>query len=338
MATLGDISKHVLGNTILAQLTTRYPEPTASLQGRTYIVTGANSGLGLALATHIAALGAARVVLAVRDATKGAAAREKILRDTNFLGALEVWELDMGKFASVAQFAARAEKELDRLDGAALNAGVSTHGWGLTADGWETTFQVNALSTGLLAILLLPLLQRTVNRPVIPGMKHIPPHLTITGSGGQNVAKFPEQHETNILEALNDESKFNSFDRYPTSKLFNYFIAKKTASLSQAEGVIVNVVDPGMNHSDLPRDTKLPLVARGLIQVLAWPASKGAVNILYGLLASTPSGAYISRTRMQTTAKWLDTAHGEEVRDRVWTEMVGVWEEAVPDIQRILNA
>ncbi|KAJ7450212.1 hypothetical protein FB451DRAFT_1146489 [Mycena latifolia] len=338
MATIGDISKHVLGNTIFAQLTTRYPEPKASLAGRTYLVTGANSGLGLALATHIAALGAERLVLAVRDLAKGAAARETILRETTFPGLLEVWELDMANFTSVAQFAAKAGKELDRLDGAALNAGVSTHGWQVTGDGWETTFQVNALSTGLLGVLLLPLLQKTARLPPIPETVQIPPHLTITGSGGQNVAKFPERFETNILEAMNNESKLNSFDRYPTSKLFNYFIAKKTAALPQAEGIIVNVVDPGMNHSDLPQDAKLPLIARALIQVLAWPASKGALNILYGLLASTPSGTYISRTRMQTTAQWLDTPHGEEVRDRVWEEMVRVWEAAVPDVRRVLDA
>ncbi|KAF7335768.1 ATP-dependent DNA helicase PIF1 [Mycena venus] len=339
MATVGDISKHVLGNTILAQLTTRYPTPKASLEGRTYIVTGANTGLGLALATHLARLNASRVILAVRDIGKGNTARETILQETQFLGVLEVWELDMARFASVAQFARKVET-LDRLDGAALNAGVSTRGWHTTPDGWETTFQVNALSTGLLAVLLLPLLQRTVLLADLPNSEHIPPHLTITGSGGQNVAKFQERFEDNILQAMNDESKFNSFDRYPTSKLFNYFISKKVAVLTLAQGVTVNVVDPGMNHSELPRDAKLPLVVRGLIQLLAWPASKGALNILYGLLAATPSGAYISRTRMQSTAKWLDTEHGEQVRDRAWAEMVALWDAEVPhtNVRDIINA
>jgi NAD(P)-dependent dehydrogenase (short-subunit alcohol dehydrogenase family) len=141
MATLGDISKHVLGNTIFAQLTTRYPEPKASLAGRTYIVTGANTGLGLALATHLARLNAARVILAVRDMAKGNAARETILQETQFSGVLEVWELDMARFASVAQFAHKAETTLDRLDGAALNAGVGgADGWRTTPDGWETTW------------------------------------------------------------------------------------------------------------------------------------------------------------------------------------------------------
>lgn len=140
MATTGDIAKHVLGNTILAQLTTRYPAPTASLDGRTYIVTGANTGLGLALATHLARLNAARVILAVRDMAKGNTARETIMQETQFAGVLEVWELDMARFASVAQFARKAEATLDRLDGAALNAGVTTHGWHTTSDGWETTW------------------------------------------------------------------------------------------------------------------------------------------------------------------------------------------------------
>ncbi|KAJ7136399.1 hypothetical protein C8R43DRAFT_1132550 [Mycena crocata] len=283
MATIGDISKHVLGNTILAQLTTRYPTPTASVSRRTYVVTGANTGLGFPLVAHLVALDAARNIFAVRGPAKGAAARDTILQGPpQYRGVLEVWELDMALFASVAQFAHRAEAELNRLDGAALNAGVATNGWHTTADGWETKSQVNALSTGLLAVLMLPLLYKTAHLPLLPDTDHIVPHLTITGSGAQNVA--------NILDALNDETNFNSFDRYPTSKLFNNFIAKKTAAWPQAQGVIVNVVDPGMNHSDLPRDTKIPLIARyvarrariksstysfcsGWIQVLAWPAS-----------------------------------------------------------------
>ncbi|KAJ7208853.1 hypothetical protein GGX14DRAFT_632747 [Mycena pura] len=234
MATLGDIAQHVLGNTILAQLMTRYPAPTASLAGRTYIVTGANSGLGFALAVHLARLGAARVVLAVRDAAKGHAARAAIVRETGCPPEiLDVWDLDMARFASVA-------------------------------------FQVNALSTGLLAVLLLPVLQKTARLLPLPDTEHVPPHLTITGSGGaylappiysdskwrsrpgQNVAKFPERlaPADGILSALNDPAKFNAFDRYPTSKLFSYFIAQKAALLPQADGVVVNVVDPGLDQSD----------------------------------------------------------------------------------------
>ncbi|KAJ7244030.1 hypothetical protein C8J57DRAFT_1365258 [Mycena rebaudengoi] len=336
MATSADIAKHVFGNTILAQLVTRYPEPTVSLQERTYIVTGSNTGLGLALAIHLARLRASRIILAVRDIRKGNEAKDRIISETNYDGQLEVWELDMASFSSVNTFVDRANVELDRLDGAALNAGVSAHGWKKTTDGWELTFQVNALSTGLLAVLLLPLLQKTVHLPPLP--EHIPPHLTITGSGGQNVAKFPQRLEKNILEALNDESKFDSFDRYPTSKLFNYFTAQKLATESQARGVIVNVVDPGMNHSELARDANLNLVTRGLIQVLAWPASKGAQNILYGLVTSTPSGAYISRSRMMGTPKWLSSEHGRQVQDQVWAEMVKVWRDTAPTVGTILDA
>ncbi|KAJ7185753.1 retinol dehydrogenase [Mycena filopes] len=332
MATLLDITKHALGTSIYAQLTMRYPKPTASLAGRTYIVTGSNTGLGLALATHLARLGSSRIILGVRDHAKGAAAREKIIQETQFDGALEVWNLDMAEFASVARFAKRAENELKRLDGACLNAAAVTTEWQTTPDGWEVTLQVNSISTGLLGVLLLPLLQKTARLPAIPGTKHAAPHLTITGSAGQNLARFPERLEDEILNTLNDESKYNLFDRYLTSKLLNYFTTKKTADLAQAEGVIVNVVDPGLNHSDLSRHMKLPLIARAMIQMLGWPPSYGALNILHALIDETPSGIYISRSRTQNTAYWLTTAHGEEVGDRVWAEMVRVWESALPDV------
>ncbi|KAJ7064077.1 hypothetical protein C8F01DRAFT_1219182 [Mycena amicta] len=326
MATLGDIVRHGFGNIIWAQLATTYPQPTAplSLEGRTYIVTGANGGLGLALAIHLARLGASRIVLAVRDLSKGETAREEIVRQTGCSSeVLSVWELDMARFASVAAFADRVNTQLDRLDGAALNAGVATN------------FQVNALSTGLLAVLLLKALQRTARLEHLPGVDHIPPHLTITGSGGQNIAKFPERNEPNILTALNDEVKYNAnmSDRYPTSKLFNYFIAQKVSGLEEAEGVVVNVVDPGMNHSDLPRESDIPFIGRVLIKILAWPASKGALNILHGLLGpdtkKLTTGVYISRTRSHATARWLSTPQADEVVERVWKEMMDVWERAV---------
>ncbi|KAJ7598387.1 hypothetical protein C8J56DRAFT_1157605 [Mycena floridula] len=337
MATTAEILRHLLGNSIFAQLSVKYPEPSISLVGHSYIITGSNTGLGLELAIHLARLNADHIILAVRSIEKGNIAKERILGETNFTGHLEVWELDMGSFASVIRFAEKARKELDRLDGAALNAGVAGNGFNKTEDGWELTFQVNGLSTGLLAILLLPLLNATINIPSPPGSTKLAPHLTITGSGGQNIAKFHERHAPKILDALNDEALFSSFDRYPTSKLFNYLCVQGIAKLPQAQGVVVNVVDPGMNHSELPRNTKINIIGRALIQLLAWPASKGALNILYGLTEASATGEYISRTRATSVSKWLTSEHGEEVQRKVWGEMVEVWKDASSEVEGILQ-
>ncbi|KAJ7722983.1 hypothetical protein B0H16DRAFT_1213580, partial [Mycena metata] len=107
------------------QLFAKLPESHADLTGRTFLVTGSNTGIGLGLASHLARLQPAQLILAVRDLNKGEAAKEAIITQTGFQGSLEVWELDMADFASVKQFAERANTTLKRLDGVNLNAGTN---------------------------------------------------------------------------------------------------------------------------------------------------------------------------------------------------------------------
>jgi len=70
-------------------------------------------------------------------------------------GKVDVWELDMGSYPSIQAFAERAE-ELERLDVVVLNAGVYIVDYKKSRYGWEETLQINAISTALLGILLLP--------------------------------------------------------------------------------------------------------------------------------------------------------------------------------------
>ncbi|KAJ6620576.1 hypothetical protein B0H10DRAFT_1791582 [Mycena sp. CBHHK59/15] len=240
------------------QLFAKLPTTHADLTGRTFLVTGSNTGLGLGLAIHLARLNPAQLILAVRDLKKGDAAKAKIMAQTGFAGSLEVWELDMADFGSVKRFAERANTTLKRLDGVVLNAGIHAGKWDVTSDGWEKTLQVNVLSTGLLGILLLPLLQATTKlSPPHPDAPQTPPHLTFTGSGALFLAKFAEKSASNILQELNDKAKSVQKDRYATSKLLDLFLAREIAELPKAEGVVVNVVDPGLCISELGRDVEI---------------------------------------------------------------------------------
>ncbi|KAJ7715182.1 hypothetical protein B0H16DRAFT_1898840 [Mycena metata] len=211
----------------------------SDLTGRTFLVTGSNTGIGFALATHLARLQPAQLILAVRDLKKGETAKEFIIAQTGFKGALEVWELDMADFASVKRFAERANTTLERLDGANINAGVHTWSWAMSADGWERMLQVNTLSTGLLALLLLPLLQATTALPSPHPDAAYPPHLTITGTF---LAKWPEKSGENLLETLSSESKSDSKGRYYNTKLFNWYFTREIADLPQAKGIVVNAL------------------------------------------------------------------------------------------------
>lgn len=82
-------------------------------------------------------------------------------------------------------FAARCEADLDRLDVACLNAGITGFSWRTTGDGWEETLQVNGLATGLLGTLLVPLLAKTAGREAGEGSQAFKPHLTVVGSVGK---------------------------------------------------------------------------------------------------------------------------------------------------------
>ena len=116
-----------------------------SFAGRTVIVTGANSGLGLVTARELARVGA-HVVLAVRNTTKGDDAAAGIV------GSVEVRKLDLQDLGSVQEFA-DGVTEVDIL---VNNAGIMAVPYALTKDGFESQFGTNHLGHFALTNLLLP--------------------------------------------------------------------------------------------------------------------------------------------------------------------------------------
>jgi NAD(P)-dependent dehydrogenase (short-subunit alcohol dehydrogenase family) len=116
------------------------------IPGRRVIVTGANSGIGLAAARVLAAAGA-EVTLAVRNIDKGRAAASATA------GKTEVRSLDLASLASVREFAAGWSGPVDLLIN---NAGVMIPPFARTADGFELQLGTNHLGHFALTNLLLP--------------------------------------------------------------------------------------------------------------------------------------------------------------------------------------
>lgn len=133
--------------------------------GRTYIVTGANTGLGFEAAKHLAALGAAKVILAVRTLASGDLAKQEIDTAAGTAGkpVVEVWPLDLCRYDSVKKFVHRVEAELERVDGVVLNAALAPARREV-AEGHSMAVTVNVLSTMLLAVLLLPVVKGKATR------------------------------------------------------------------------------------------------------------------------------------------------------------------------------
>lgn len=231
-----------------------------TLAGKTALITGSNSGIGLACAKLLAGLGLSRLILAVRSTQKGedaASAIRKVHANIN----IDVWELDMLSYPSIQAFAQRCAT-ISRLDTAILNIGIASGSVSKidASTGHEETFQINYLSTALLAMLLLPIL-----KPKTPTQK--PGRLTIVGSGMGLLSKFDNMNATPLIPSCN--TPFTGFvaagERYALSKTLIMMLIKKLGEAISAEDVIINTVEPGLTsgtglHRDYSATGKVVMV------------------------------------------------------------------------------
>ena len=165
-----------------------------SLTGKTGIVTGSNTGLGYHASSQLLSLGLSRLILAVRDTSKGEKAEPSLLSALKQSGSkhqliIEIWPVDLTDYASITDFATRARNTPNlRIDFARLNAGVARFDFQQTPNGNELTIQKNWLRSALMALLLRPILQAQYTRAKtsMNGSAHgyglKPPVLSIVGS------------------------------------------------------------------------------------------------------------------------------------------------------------
>jgi NAD(P)-dependent dehydrogenase (short-subunit alcohol dehydrogenase family) len=223
------------------QMLSRVPEisPRTELAGKTVLVTGANVGLGFEAVRNFLRLRPSLVIMGVRSVDKGQAAAAALRRE--FLDArIEVWELDMESFRSVQAFAARAERELDRLHVAVLNAGLGKLKFERVDEGGchEVTIQVNYLATALLTFLLLPKL-----RPITSSSEA--GRLSIVSSGASLGLSLENPGDGKLLESFDRPENFDGLGQYGLSKLLAMMFVAKLAETINPKEVIVNCTDPG---------------------------------------------------------------------------------------------
>jgi NAD(P)-dependent dehydrogenase (short-subunit alcohol dehydrogenase family) len=260
------------------------------LSGRTYIVTGANSGAGLATAEQLARQGA-HVVGACRRVDAG---EEAFAEFGAVTGTTEVMKLDLGSLASVRSFAEAFTAKFDRLDGLVNNAGIMAPPRGTTEDGFERQFGVNHLGHVLLTELVLDLLKASAPSRIV--------YVSSVVHVGRR-AWIAEIH----LDDLNWEHR--EYDRtkaYAESKLAMVLHASHLARLLEGTGVSVFSIHPGWVRSNLAASMMPPWMNRvwnAVLKPLSGPLGtlspfEGAQTTLHCLLddeAPNHSGEYFSQ-------------------------------------------
>ncbi|QMU76333.1 SDR family NAD(P)-dependent oxidoreductase [Streptacidiphilus sp. PB12-B1b] len=275
--------------------------------GRVALVTGANSGLGLATATVLAQRGAT-VVLACRNPVRAREAADRIG------GRTELLELDLASLASVRAAAEELHRRHDRLDLLVNNAGVMVPPHRRTADGFELQLGTNHLGHFALTGLLLDLLRD------VPGSR-----VVVLSSLAHRIAR----HGINFAD-LQYERRYNRVEAYAQSKLANlmfmYALQRRLAG-SDARTIALGA-HPGYSATELTRYLPKPLQAanRMMLGPVSQPPERGA---LCPLRAATdpramgghyygPDGPFEIRGWPVLKAA-AAAAHDEAVQERLWT-------------------
>jgi NAD(P)-dependent dehydrogenase (short-subunit alcohol dehydrogenase family) len=274
--------------------TTNIPDMT----GRTAIITGANSGIGRGAARALASAGA-RVVLAVRDTDKGETAA------ATMAGYTEVRRLDLANLASVREFAAGWEGDIDLLIN---NAGVMVPPLTRTADGFELQFGTNHLGHFALTNLLL---------------EHVTGRVVSVSSTGHRMGKID-------FDDLNWERKpYKRWRAYGQSKLANLlFTAELQRRLSAAGStVLATAAHPGYAATNLQFHSGqrlLDVVSVAGNRLLAQDENGGALPTLYAAVADIPGdsfagpGGFMEIRGAPTFASRTDAAKDADVARRLW--------------------
>lgn len=247
--------------------------------GRTAVITGANTGLGLETASALAAAGA-RTVLACRNLTKAHAARDRIVA-SGAPGEVEILELDLSDLDQVADAATEALERLDRIDLVINNAGVMIPPLQRTAQGHELQFGTNHLGHFAWTGRLLDRVMSTEGSRVV------------------NVASLAHGIGTMRWHDLDWNTGYNRLRAYGMSKLanlmFTYELDRRLADTGAS--TISLAAHPGSSATELVRyvpGANAPGLSRLFdvgVKAFAQPAHMGALPTLRAAVDPEASGS-----------------------------------------------
>jgi NAD(P)-dependent dehydrogenase (short-subunit alcohol dehydrogenase family) len=215
------------------------PADVPDQSGRTALVTGANSGLGLHTALELARRGA-RVLLAVRRPERGEQAAQRVLAEVP-AARLEVVPLDLADLASVRAAATDVAGRVGALDLLVDNAGIMAVPRSLTPDGFESQLATNHLGHFALTGLLLPQLLAGTS-----------PRVVVVSSGAHRTGRI-------AFDDLHGERSYSRWGAYGQSKLANLLFARELQRRA-GDRLLVAAAHPGYAATHLQSGQSAPLM------------------------------------------------------------------------------
>lgn len=260
------------------------------MDGKTVLITGANTGIGKETAVDLATRGA-RIILACRDISRANKAAEDI-RQRSGNGNVIVKKLDLASLESVRQLAKDMLASEERLDVLINNAGVMSCPKWQTEDGFEMQFGVNHLGHFLLTNCLLDLLKKSTPSRIV------------------NVSSLAHERGEIYFNDINLDKDYSPWKSYRQSKLANVLFSRELAKRLQGTGVTTYSLHPGIIRTELGRHfwPTMPLWKRVVYQplmLLIKSPKEGAQTSIHCAVEeslASESGLYYSDCAPKTVA------------------------------------
>lgn len=255
------------------------------LQNKTAIVTGANSGMGMATVRALSDMGA-KVIMLCRSEKRGTEALEKLSSEK--YRDLELILCDLGNYDSIRAFANIVRRGYDHIDILVNNAGFISLDRQETGEGLERQFGINHIGHFLLTMSLLDLM----------------------GEGGRIVNIASGAHKTGKIhfDDINLTKGFNVIKAYSQSKLANVLFTRELARRVKDRGITVNCCHPGAvaTNIGIDRDTGFGKTVTRLLKPFFQTPEQGARTAIF--LASDDSvsdvtGEYFYKCRIAKSSK-----------------------------------
>jgi len=305
-------------------------DDVADLSGRSAVVTGANSGLGLHTTIGLAAAGA-RVLMGARDPERGAQALETVRAELAEQGQqpatnrVELVRLDLGSLAAVREAAAAVTERVEALDILVNNAGIMATPLARTPDGFEQQIAVNHLAPFTLTGLLWSVLEQAERARVV------------------GVSSVMHRRGRIDLNDLNFERRrYRPWEAYAQSKLANLLFALELNDRARLSGstVTATTAHPGVADTNLFTGTRLSRTRVGkagtaaFLRAFGHGAQQGAASLLHAAtIPDLEPGAYIGPGGLTgargapARAKRASQAEDAAVAAQLWSlseELTGV--------------
>ncbi len=229
--------------------------------GKTAIVTGANSGMGMATVKALSDMGMT-VIMLCRSEERGRKAYDQLLEE-NKKRKLDLMLCDLGDLASIRDFVNLVKEKYKKIDILVNNAGFISLDRQETKDGFERQFGVNHVGHFMLTTGLLDMMDKGAR-------------IVNVASGAHKTGKIH-------FDDINLHKGFNVIKAYSQSKLANVLFTRELSRRLADKGITVNCCHPGAvaTNIGIDRDTGFGKKVTGMLKPVFQTPEQGAATAIY---------------------------------------------------------